>query len=102
MALGLASIKTPAVIEQFITVSCECVPVGVIELIFIENIDLYYIDPGDSEFAKLGLDYTTQGETNLIGFHAQGNYSTAVGESYALMGMALWAEYLDGIAKVTF
>lgn len=68
----------------------------------VENIDLYYIDPGDSEFARLGLNYTTQGETNLIGFHAQGNYSTAVGESYALMGMALWAEYLDGIAKITF
>ena len=68
----------------------------------VENIDLYYIDPSDSEFAKLGLNYTTQGETNLIGFHAQGNYSTAVGESYALMGMALWAEYLDGIAKITF
>jgi hypothetical protein len=67
-----------------------------------ENIDLYYIDPSDSEFAKLGLTYTVQGETNLIGFHAQGNYSTAVGESYALMGMSLWAEYLDGIAKITF
>lgn len=67
-----------------------------------ENVDLYYIDPSDSEYAKLGLNYTTQGETNLIGFHAQGNYSTAVGESYALMGMALWAEYLDGIAKITF
>ena len=67
----------------------------------VENIDLYYIDPGDSEFARLGLNYTTQGETNLIGFHAQGNYNTAVGESFALMGMALWAEYLDGIAKIT-
>lgn len=67
----------------------------------VENIDLYYVDPGDSDFARLGLNYTTQGETNLIGFHAQGNYSTAVGESYALMGMALWAEYLDGIAKIT-
>lgn len=67
----------------------------------VENIDLYYIDPSN-EFARLGLSYTTDGETNLIGFHAQGNYSTAVGETYALMGMALWAEYLDGIAKITF
>lgn len=68
----------------------------------VENIDLYYIDPGDSEFAtKLGLQYTVQGETNLIGFHAQGNYGTAVGESFAIMGMALWAEYLDGIANIT-
>ena len=66
----------------------------------VENIDLYYIDPADSEFAQLGLDYTVQGETNLIGFHAQGNYGTAVGESFALMGMALWAEYLDGIAII--
>jgi hypothetical protein len=67
----------------------------------VENIDLYYIDPGDSEFARLGLNYTVQGETNLIGFHAQGNYNTAVGESFALMGMALWAEYVDGVADVT-
>lgn len=67
----------------------------------VENIDLYYAEPGDSEFARLGLNYTVQGETNLIGFHAQGNYSTAVGESYAIMGMKLWAEYLDGIAKIT-
>lgn len=68
----------------------------------VENIDLYYIDPSDSEFAKLGLTYTTQGETNLVGFHAEGNYNTAVGASFAIMGMALWAEYLDGIAKITF
>lgn len=66
----------------------------------VENIDLYYIDPSDSEFSQLGLDYTVQGETNLIGFHAQGDYSHAVGESYALMGMRLWAEYLDGVAVV--
>lgn len=67
----------------------------------VENIDLYYIDPADSDFAKLGLVYTVDGETNLIGFHAQGNYGTAVGESYALMGMTLWAEYIDGIAVIT-
>lgn len=67
----------------------------------VENIDLYYIDPGDSEYARLGLNYTVRGETNLIGFHAQGNYNTAVGETYAIMGMKLWAEYLDGIANIT-
>lgn len=67
----------------------------------VENIDLYYVDPSDSDFKKLGLDYTVQGETNLIGFHAEGKYSHAVGEVYALMGMVLWAEYLDGIAVAT-
>ena len=65
-----------------------------------DNLTLYYIEPSDSEFAQLGLRYTVEGETNLIGFHAEGNYSTAVGESYAIMGMKLWAEYLDGIAVV--
>ena len=73
---------------------------GTVVALPVENIDLYYIDPGDSDFAKLGLVYTTMGETNLIGYHAQGAYHTAVGETYALMGMKLWAEYLDGIAVV--
>lgn len=67
----------------------------------VENIDLYYVNPNNADFAQLGLVYTTDGETNLIGFHANGNYTTAVGESFALMGMTLWAEYLDGIAVVT-
>lgn len=67
----------------------------------VENIDLYYVDPSDSDFARLGLEYTTDGVTNLIGFHAEGNYRRAIGESYALMGMKLWAEYLDGIAVAT-
>lgn len=64
----------------------------------MENIDLYYINPNDADFRALGLDYRVDGVTNLIGFHANGNYNTAVGESFALMGMTLWAEYLDGIA----
>ncbi len=66
-----------------------------------ENIDLYYIDPNDSDFKQLGLSYTVDGETNLIGFHAEGDYKHAVGESYALMGLKLWSEYADGIAIVT-
>ena len=66
-----------------------------------ENIDLYYVDPSDPAFAQMGLNYTVSGETNLIGFHVNGNYNTAVGETFALMGMTLWAEYLDGIAVIT-
>lgn len=77
------------------------IPEGKVVATPTENIDLYYIDPSDSEFAQLGLNYTVQGETNLIGFHVNGNYNTAVGEVFALMGMALWAEYLDGIAVIT-
>lgn len=77
------------------------IPEGKIIAVPRENIDLYYIDPADSEFAQLGLNYTVAGETNLIGFHVEGNYNTALGASFAIMGMALWAEYLDGIAVVT-
>lgn len=80
--------------------SAPDIPVGTVIAVPVENIDLYYIDPSDSEFSRLGLNYVVQGETNLIGFHAEGNYTTAVGESFALMGMKLWAEYLDGIAVV--
>ena len=65
-----------------------------------DNLVLYYVDPS-TEFTKLGLVYTTDGDTNLIGFHAQGNYGTAVGESFALMGMKLWFEYADGVAIET-
>lgn len=66
----------------------------------VENMILYYVSPDDSDFAKAGLVYTTDGETNLIGFHVEGSYKNAVSESYALMGMTLMAEYLDGISVV--
>lgn len=72
---------------------------GTVIAIPADNLVLYYADPS-TEFAKLGLVYTTDGETDLIGFHIQGNYGTAVGENFALMGMALWAEYADGVAII--
>ena len=99
---GLTYIKNFLGYSTLFLLPAAQIPRGIVIATPVENIDLYYIDPGDSEFARLGLNYTVQGETNLIGFHAQGNYSTAVGEAYALMGMALWAEYLDGIAIVYF
>ncbi len=67
----------------------------------VDNINLYYVDPGDGDFARAGLRYTTAGETPLIGFHTQGNYGTAVSEAFAIMGLTLFAEYIDGIAVVT-
>lgn len=82
-----------------VIVTSEIAPGKVIALP-AENLIPYFIDPS-TEFAKLGLVYTTDGDTNLIGFHAQGNYGTAVGESFALMGMKLWMEYADGVAVIT-
>ena len=98
-AFGMQYIKNFMGAETMI-LSSE-IPEGKVIAIPSDNIVLYYVDPADAEFRQLGLNYTVEGETNLIGFHANGNYSTAVGESYALMGLKLWAEYLDAIAVVT-
>ena len=80
--------------------SDEEIPRGRVIATPVENIVLYYVDPSTSDFARAGLVYTTDGETNLIGFHVEGNYHTAVSESFAIMGMTLFAEYLDGIAVI--
>ena len=80
--------------------SDEEIPRGRVIATPVENIVLYYVDPSTSDFARAGLVYTTDGVTNLIGFHVEGNYHTAVSESFAIMGMTLFAEYLDGIAVI--
>ena len=98
---GLSYVQNFMGYSTLFLLSAPDIAQGTVIAVPVENIDMYYADPGDSEYAQLGLNYTVQGETNLIGFHANGNYSTAVGESFALMGIALWAEYLDGIAVVT-
>lgn len=110
--LGTANItmQTENGIEYFknflgantVIVSSE-IPEGTVLAIPAENIVLYYIDPSDGDFAELGLDYTTSnGVTNLIGIHKEGNYGRVMGETHALMGMKLFAELIDGIANVTF
>ena len=100
-AFGLQYVKDFMGYNTLFLLSEPFVPKGTVIATPVENIDLYYINPADSDFKKLGLDYRTDGETNLIGFHANGNYGTAVGEVFALMGMKLWAEYQDGIAVIT-
>lgn len=77
------------------------IPRGTVIATPAENIVLYYVDPNESDFAKAGLVYTVSGETNLIGFHTQGNYHTAVSESFAIMGLTLFAEYIDAVAVGT-
>ena len=77
------------------------IPRGQVIATPVENIVLYYVDPNESDFARAGLVYTVSGETNLIGFHTQGNYHTAVSEVFAVMGLTLFAEYIDAIAVIT-
>lgn len=77
------------------------IPRGQVIATPVENIVLYYVDPNESDFTRAGLVYTVSGETNLIGFHTQGNYTTAVSEAFAIMGLTLFAEYIDAIAVIT-
>ena len=76
------------------------IPAGKVVATPVENLVMYYINPADSDFARAGLEFRVDGETPLIGFHVDGNYSTLVSESTALMGMVLFADYIDGIAVI--
>jgi hypothetical protein len=85
-----------------VIVSSE-IPEGKVIAIPADNIVLYYIDPADGDFAQLGLNYTTgNAPTSLIGVHAEGVYGRVSGDMHAVMGMKLFAEYIDGIAVVSF
>lgn len=76
-------------------------PQGTIIATPAENICVYYVNPGNADYAAGGLEYTTVGVTPMIGAHINGNYSHAVGELFAICGMSIWAEFLDGIAVIT-
>lgn len=77
------------------------IPQGRVIATPVNNINIYYVDPGDSEFAQAGLAYTTDAQVPYIGFHTEGNYQRAQSESFALMGLTVFAEYLNAIAVVT-
>ena len=100
-AFGISYIKDFLGYKTLFLLPAQYVARGKVIATPVDNIDLYYLDPNESDFKKLGLEFRVQGETNLIGFHVIGNYDTVVGESLAIMGMTLWAEYLDGIAVIT-
>lgn len=77
------------------------IPAGKVIATPMNNLIAYYVNPSNEGLERLGLEYTVDGETPFIGFHAGGNYRTVVGESDAIMGIKLFAEYLDAIAVVT-
>ena len=99
---GLNYIENFLGYKKLFLLSDDEVPQGRVIATPVENLVVYHVNPDDSDFARAGLQYTTDGETNLIGFHVDGNYHTAVSESFALMGMTMFAEYIDGIAVVMF
>ena len=100
-AFGFEYIKDFMGFNTIFLLSEDEIPRNTIIATPVENIVLYYVDPATSDFGRAGLSYTVDGETNLIGFHTEGNYDRAVSNCYALMGLVLFSEYLDGIAVVT-
>lgn len=68
----------------------------------VDNIITYFVNPANADFQRAGFDYRTDGETNLIGFSVDPNYNNGATDAYALMGIDLFAEYIDGIAVVTY
>ena len=77
------------------------IPQNVVIATPLNNMIAYYVDPGDSEFAKAGLGFTTDSETGFIGFHSEGTYSRMISDNYAIMGLRLFCEYLDAIAYIS-
>ena len=66
------------------------------------NLQLVYMDVANSEFAKMGLDYTMDNMTNIIGAAIVPDYDKATSVLYAITGYTIWPETDNGIAKVTF
>lgn len=66
----------------------------------LNNIVAYYVDPGDSEFTRAGLSFTTDSATGFIGFHTEGTYNRMISDNYAILGLRLFCEYLDAIAYI--
>lgn len=84
------------------------VPEGKVLATPADNIIMYYVDPSESDFARAGLVYTTisdipgapAGAVNLVGFRTEPDYTRATSNTFAIMGITLFAEYIDGIAAV--
>lgn len=77
------------------------VPQGRVIATPVNNMKVYYVDPGDGELEQIGLAYTADPEVPYIGFHTEGNYRRAQSEDYAIMGIKIFFEYVDAVAVIT-
>lgn len=99
-APGLQYIKDFMGYETVVLLSDAEIKRGRVIATAVNNIVMPYLDPSNSAFSRAGLQFTTDGETNLIGFHTEGNYDTLVSESTVIYGIEMFAEYIDAIAVV--
>ena len=66
----------------------------------LNNLNIYAVNPSDSDFTKSGLEFVTD-DTGLIGVQITPNYSNATSETYAICGVKLLPEFIDGVSVIT-
>lgn len=100
-AFGLSYVKNFLGFDNIIL--SEKVPTKKVLATAGNNLNIFHVDPSSSDFAKAGLQFATDGEANLIGYHVEGNYGTAVSDAFAIMGITIAPEYANGliVASVT-
>ena len=62
-----------------------------------DNIVAYYVNVNEANGLGDAFSFTTDPETGFIGIHEDGNYTRMQEETYALCGLTLFAERLDGV-----
>lgn len=98
---GIEYVKGFMGAETLIMAGEDEIPSGTVVAVPVSNIVDYYADPSNSGYARMGLQYAVDPDAPMLGFAIEGDYSTATGINWAIMGHKLWAEYLDAIAVVT-
>lgn len=108
-ALGAANITTQTAfgldyIKDYMGVSklffSSKIPQGKVIATVSENIIMDYIDAGNSEYAKAGINFATDGERNLVGVSIEPIMNRTASDLIMVTGTGLRAEYLDGIAVI--
>lgn len=62
-----------------------------------DNIVAYFVNVNEANGLGDAFSFTTDPETGFIGIHEDGNYTRMQEETYALCGLTLFAERLDGV-----
>ena len=101
MAFGMNYIKNFLGYDAVFFCSSSHITAGTVIAVDKANLSLYAVNPASSLFVREGLDYTID-EYGLIGVHKNGNYGRAASDTYAIMGIQLFAEYLAGVVVATF
>lgn len=66
------------------------------------NLILCYVNPNHPDIERAGMNFEADSEMPLLGINVTASMQNLTSTTTAIMGTALYAEYFDGIAQVTF